>query len=642
MFGALAVRVTQLQVLSGDRYKSLALAQRLRTIPLPADRGSIFDRNGRDLAMSVQRSTVWADPTLVTEPVATATKLAPLLGVAPATLVPLLSDRTHRFKYLAHTVDDAVADHVKALNLPGVGLVDESKRTYPGDSVAAPVLGRVGGVGQGLDGLEAYYEDTLTGRPGKLVVEQDQDGRDIPNTQRQRIDARRGTDIVLTIDESLQYVVEHSLVDEVTATAAKGGMAVLLDVTTGEVLAMATVLGATPTEAARPAGADEKNRPLTDVFEPGSTMKLITLSTAIDDGVVTPASRFEVPQTIAITANGRTISPPYTDVHAHGVENWSVTDIMRESSNVGVVKIAQKMDSAELANGLRAFGLGRRTAIDFPGQSEGLLTPPDKYYATGKTSTAIGYGNAVTAMQMLDAYTTIANDGVTRPPRLIRSMIDASGVRRSGDGALPKTKRIVSAGTAQAMRQMLTQVVGNGTGGCAAVPGYTTAGKTGTAHKAAQGGYTGGTMASFIGFAPAESPRFASIVVLDEPANQYGGAASAPVFSEIMQFALMQYRVPPTDAANTQFTAGRARAGRDGTPCTVPHGADLTRVVQERQQREADRAAAAAAAQSPSAGSTTASSPAAGAGTQPPQPAGSGTGTATSTDSLPADMTPSE
>jgi cell division protein FtsI (penicillin-binding protein 3) len=592
-FGLLAARVGQLQIANGAKYKKLSVDLALHTIPLPAERGSIFDRDGRDLAMSITRTTVYADPTLVVDPTAEAARLAPVLHVPEPVLVAAMADkgspdRPRRFAYLAHTVDDNVAALVQAMRLPGIGFVPESARTYPADPIAASVVGRVHSDGSGSDGVELEYNNLLQGKAGSLVVEQDPLGHDIPNTERTQVDARRGTDVVLTLDEDMQWQTEYSLLDQVKATNANGGMAVVLDVDTGDVLSMATVRGAKDGVAAHVASGGDANAPLTDLFEPGSTNKLITLSWALEHGHVTPNTMFSVPYLYSVNSHVK----PYADAEPHygapgGIEHWTTADILRESSNVGTIEIAQRMHNQELADGLHAFGLGSPTAIDWPYQPHGLLLDPAHYYATGKYSTAIGYGVAVTGMQMLDAFTTIANGGVSRPPRLLDATIDANGVRHPAPTAAGA--RVVSPNTAAEMTHMLEGVVAQGTGACAAIPSYVVAGKTGTAKKALPtGGYTSNaTMASFIGFAPADHPRFAAIVVLDENNLSYGGEVAAPVFSEIMQFALQQYGVSPTDLANQQFAAAQATAKKAGNSCTVPHGSALAAA-------EAGHAAAAA------------------------------------------------
>lgn len=585
-FALLAGRVTQLQAMSGDRYTSLALGQRLRTEPVAAMRGSIFDRNGRDLAISIERSSIVADPTLVTDPALYASKLAAVLGADQAVLLARLADRERRFVYLARTVDDALADQVAALGLPGVGAVPEPKRHYPAGDLAGALVGRVGGEGHGLDGIESLYDELLTGVPGEIVVEQDQRGRDIPDTVRRQTDAQRGADVVLTIDQALQYEVERSLTDQVEAAAAHGGMAIVLDLATGDVLAMSTVQGATGTEPARPAVAGEKNRPLTDLFEPGSTNKVITVAAAIEHGLVGPQTPFEVPSWYRFGDH------TYRDVHPHATERWSTTDILRESSNVGTIKIAEQLGDERLAQALRDFGLGEKTAVDYPGQPAGILLDPDEYYATGLASTSIGYGAAVTAMQMVDVFATVANGGTSKPPRLLEATIRADGTRARAPSE--PGRRVVSTETAGAVTAMLTEVVARGTGACAAVPGYTVAGKTGTSRKPLPtGGYGPGTLASFVGFAPAEAPRLAAIVVLDEPDEhyQYGSRAAAPVFAEIMQFGLTRSRVAPSaPGGEPQYDAAQAQVAAEGMDCAVPHGDALTALLEQR------RAAAAAPA----------------------------------------------
>ena len=568
VFGALAFRVTQLQVLSGDRYKRMSLNQTLKRLPLPAQRGSILDRNGSDLAMSIELTSIYADPKHVTDAIAYAGELAPILHMARADLLGPLSNKHVDFEYLAHRVSDRVVKAVTKLELPGIGFAPESARRYPADPLAGSLVGHVGGDGSGRRGgfgLEYLYDKLLTGTDGKLVVERDQRGLDIPGTATHEIEARRGSDLVLTLDESLQWQAEQSLVDQVTATSAKGGMAAVVDVTTGDVLALASVDGATATAPARPSGAGEINRPLMQLFEPGSTNKLITLSTAIESGIVGPDTKINVPSQLRV---GNSV---FTDVDPHGDVEMSVSDILRQSSNIGTIEVAQHLAKDRLAEALRSFGLGSPTSVDFPGQASGLLLDPSKYYDTGLASTAIGYGVAVTGMQMLDAYATIANGGVTRPPRLLDATIDYRGKRHPA--LEERGRRVVSARTAAEMTQMLTGVVSNGTGVCAAIPGYIVAGKTGTSRKAVDGGYSHGTMASFIGFAPAQHPRLAAIVVLDEPNSHYGGAAAAPVFSDVMHFALTRSDVVPDDVGNTQFNAAQATAATTGANCAAPAAA---------------------------------------------------------------------
>jgi len=324
-------------------------------------------------------------------------------------------------------------------------------------------------------------------------------------------------------------------------------------VRTGDILAMASVDGPTdpvpatattpavPGQPALPATATEHNRPLTDVFEPGSTNKVVTIAAAIEAGLVKPDTVFNVPGTLHV------YNTDYTDAEDHPLQ-LSVADILRDSSNVGTILIARELGAQRFDAALRAFGYGKPTGLNFPGEAPGIILPLDQYNATSMASMPIGNGIAVTAMQMLDVYTTIANGGVSRPPRIVAATVDAAGKRH--DEPLLPTQQVVSADTAAKVTSMLAGVVSGGTGVKAAVAGYTVAGKTGTARKPP---YTGAYMASFVGFAPAESPRLAAIVVLDEPqgVSYFGGDVAAPAFSQIMQEALRVERVPPTAPAAT-------------------------------------------------------------------------------------------
>jgi cell division protein FtsI (penicillin-binding protein 3) len=386
---------------------------------------------------------------------------------------------------------------------------------------------------------------------------------------------------------------------------------------------MATVHGPSAQGPARPAIAGEVNAALVDVFQPGSTMKAVTIAQAIDLGLVGPQTPFEVPNVYQVGTH------PYTDVHREKAdERWSTADILRESSNVGTIKIAQSMTKEQLDAGIRKFGFGQKTTIDFPAQPNGFILPVDEYWDTGLASSAIGTAEGVTAMQMVDVYATLGKGGTSVNPRLVGATIDADGTRH--ENTVAAGKRVVSDATATTMNNMMREVVRTGTGACASIEGYSVAGKTGTAAQALQtGGWSDTTFASFAGFAPAENPRFAAIVVLDAPqTTQFGARAAAPAWAEIMRAALMQYRVAPTDTGNaTQFAAAQATAQGDAMNCSVPHGDALQQVLADQA------AAAAAAAQAAQAASDPATDPATGAATG---------GDATAPTTLPADTSPSE
>jgi cell division protein FtsI (penicillin-binding protein 3) len=540
VFGVLALRVADVQTRSREHFRALGEDQRHRTIALAAERGGIFDRNGYDLALSLDRQTIWADPRVITHPAEYAAAIAPIVGVDEVQLRVRLSQPNTAFAYIARKVEPEVAAAVRDLDLVGVGFAPESKRYYPAGELAAPVLGFVGLDNEGLSGLEQALDGTLAGRPGELTVERDPTGTDLPGTERTVHAARRGVDLVLTIDRSIQYEAERALVEQVEAVDAKGGMAVVMDVHTGDILAMATVDGETADAPARPAPSTQRNRPVTDVFEPGSTNKVVTISAALEAGLVTPETEFAVP--LAIKVDGQ----KFEDVEAHGPV-LTVADIIRESSNVGTILIARQLGSERFDAALRNFGFGAATGLDFPGEAPGILLPLSQYNDTSLASMPVGNGLAVTALQMLDVYVTLANDGVARQPRLVAATIDAAGHRL--DLPLGTTRRVVSPETAGTMRQLLAAVVADGTGTKAAVPGYSVGGKTGTARKPPYDTPPYKYVSSFVGFAPVEAPRLAAIVVVDEPARQFfGGTVAAPVFSRIMQQALAVERVPGSDS----------------------------------------------------------------------------------------------
>jgi cell division protein FtsI (penicillin-binding protein 3) len=550
---AIILRLTQVQAVSAAQYEKLGASQRIRKITLAAERGGIFDRNGVDLALSVNQQTVWANPKVVTDPVGYAAKLAPVLGIDQKTLADRLGEKNHAFVYLARKVEDTTADAVKKLNLEGVDFVPESKRFYPSGTLAGPVLGNVGIDNDGLSGLEVQYGKTLTGKPGELTVEQDPQGRRIPQGLSRLEPARRGSDLVLSIDQSLQYELERALVDAVGAATAKGGLAIVEDTRTGGILAMANVTG-DGTGGARPSGWNEHNRAVTDVYEPGSTNKVITMAGAMEDGLVTPDTHFTVPDKLAMA------NAVFADHEPHPPINWTTTDILVNSSNVGTIMVGEKLGKVRLDHYLRAFGFGKKTGVGFPGEPAGLLLDPAHWYVTSMGTVPIGNGLAVSALQMLQVYVTVANGGVYKPPKLVEATIDADGVRHAVEPEAPH--RVISAETAGKLSSMLTQVVQSGTGTNAAVPGYLAAGKTGTARKPLEGarGYSGQYVASFVGFVPSQDPRLAAVVVLDEPTPIYGGQVSAPVFARVMQYALRLERIPPPPNASPPPTNGPVRA----------------------------------------------------------------------------------
>lgn len=554
LFGAVIVRLGQLQLVDSNRFQTIGESQRIRTVKLSADRGAIFDSNGRDLAQSVPQATIWADPSLVKNKFETAALLAPVLGKEVEEVAELLG-KQGRFVYLARKVDESTAEKVDKLDLEGIAAYDEPKRFLTSDSLLSSVIGQVGVDNEGLSGLELQYEKQLRGTPGELIVEQDIGGRDIPGGVNKGTQAIRGNDLVLTIDGDLQFKVEESLKKEIELANAKGGMAAVMDTKTGNIVALSN-LTANKGEGGE-VGAMANNAAVTNVYEPGSTSKLITASAALEAGVVNPSTMFTVADRLQI------YDSTFGDSEDHPTARWNTTDIITTSSNIGTIQIAQKLGKDKLDSFQRAFGYGSKTGLNYPGESAGLLLPPKKYSGTTLATTAIGQGVSVTAMQMLAAFNTIANDGVYVAPRLVDATIDANGKRREADAS--STRRVVSSQTASQVNLMLQEVVRVGTATAAQVDGYEIAGKTGTARKPKANGIgyqNGAYISSFAGFLPAADPRFTAIVILDEPTPIYGGLVAAPVFSEIARFAVQRYGIAPAvsggDRHGVPFAASSA------------------------------------------------------------------------------------
>ena len=536
-FTAVVVRLGAVQGPGGRRFAMVGRDQRVRTITLPATRGAIVDRNGDPLAISTRRRTVWADPQAVRDPAGAARALAPVLNMDEALIRSKLTSSGSGFEYLARKVDDAVADAVAGLGLAGVSLLEEPQRIDPGGPLAASVLGKVGIDDEGLSGLERQYDEVLTGAQGQLVVEKDPNGRDIPSGTHEVQAAEPGKQLVLTLDRSMQFETERALADQIVATKAKGGIAIVMDPHTGEVLSMASM--AAGVGGAPPAPTPD-NTPVTKVYEPGSVNKLVTVASAIESGVIRPTDTFVVPPELNVGGS------PFRDAEPHGVQTMSVSEIVAESSNIGTILIGQRLGKERLNDAVRAWGLAERTALDFPGESGGILPDLEEWSDTSLPTVAIGQGVAVTALQMLVAYNTIANRGLQVPPLLVKQVVDAEG--KAHDVVRPQPRQVVSEATADIVVPMLEEVVSDGTGTAAAVAGYRVAGKTGTAQKVRGDGtgyQPGAYLATFAGFLPAQSPRLSAIVVLDEPTPIFGGMVSAPLFSELAGFAARRMRIPP-------------------------------------------------------------------------------------------------
>jgi cell division protein FtsI (penicillin-binding protein 3) len=542
-FSAISGRLIVLQVLDAGSLDQAAAKQRLHTIELPATRGRIFDRNGDDLALSVPARTVYAQPRLVRDKAATARRLAPLLRRPLGFITGRLASKTP-WVYLARRLPVERGEAVARLKLPGIGVLSDAVRSYPSGTVAAQVLGFVGDDGKGLAGVEQQYDALLRGHAGQVLLERDPHGRVIPQGQRSQESPEAGTDLVLTLDQYLQYLAEQSLARAVKQFHAKAGSLLVMDPRSGEVLTMANVPTFDPNRFERSRPEARKNRAVSDVYEPGSTNKTITAAAALEHRVVTPRTKVTVPPALTLCPGVKT----FHDAHGHGTEVLSFADVVAQSSNIGTIQVAKALGAQRLARAEIDFGYGRRTGVDLPGESPGIILPLKDWRCTDLGVNAIGQGVAVTALQMASVYATVANGGVLMAPTLLRGMVDAGGSfepakRRPG-------RRVLSARTARTLSRILEGVVHEGgTGTLAALEEWRVAGKTGTAQKVdprRRGYLPGAYVASFIGYAPAERPAVVVAVVLDQPVPIYGGVVAAPVFREVAGAALRRLGILPT------------------------------------------------------------------------------------------------
>ncbi len=538
-FAGLLLRATWLQSVRAESLSSMGRTQHRESVTIPAGRGTIFDRSGLELALGERATTVYANPMQIANPRQAALAVERTLGVNADKIFPSLADRSHGFVYIARQADPARAAALQRLKLPGFGFYPEERRNYPQGSVAAQILGFVGTDGSGLSGLEFRFNRVLAGRPGKETVVKDPSGQVI-DVQGERPEVP-GRDVYLTLDHSIQANAEEVLRETVRKWSAKSASAIVLDPRTGAILAMAVQPGYDANRFASAPVDLQRNRTVTDTYEPGSTYKLITVAGALSERIVQPTTRFTLPYSLHVA--DRVIH----DAEERGTVNYSVAQILAHSSNIGAIKLAQLLGRTRLSSWITKFGFGRTTGIDFPGESPGIVLPPDKWSGSTIGNVPIGQGIAVTPVQMAAAYAAIANRGVWSRPHLVDHV--AGGARPSLN-----RRRLVSPQIANQLMMMLKDVVAEGTGQYAAMPGYQVAGKTGTAQKPdSHGGYaTGRYVASFVGIVPASRPRFVILVAVDEPRGAiWGGTVAAPAFQQIARFDLQYLEVPP-DAAPGQ------------------------------------------------------------------------------------------
>ncbi len=543
VFAALLGRGFWIQGVQAGRLAKLAQGQHQKQITTPAGRGTIFDRNGIQLAIGVQMTTIFADPQQVVNASAIAIAAHKAFGVDANSLYPALLNKKSQFVYVKRFADPTKAALFLKKGFAGISSYQEEKRAYPQGGVGSQLIGYAGVDNRGLGGLEFEYDHKLAGHSGKQTVVRDATGRSISVISSSPV--QEGADVFTTIDHTIQANAEQVLRETVSKWGAQSATAIVLDPTTGEVLAMAQAPGYNANDTSGVDSGLTRNRAVTDTYEPGSTFKLVTVTGVLSEGLVTPTTRFSLPTCIQVA------NYCIHDAEQRGVVNYSVAQILEYSSNVGAITLAEKLGASSLARWIDRFGFGHATGIDYPGETPGQVLPLAQWSGSTIGNVPIGQGIGVTAIQMASVYAAVANNGVWVQPHL---------VSRVGGRApfTPKRRRIISPGIDREVKAMLKDVVLGGTGTAAAIPGYTVAGKTGTGSIPGPHGYVDSTgyMASFVGMVPASKPRLVVLVVVDRPRGAiYGGTVAAPAFQSIAKFDLQYLGVTP-DAPRTALSAG--------------------------------------------------------------------------------------
>ena len=561
-FAATFGRAVWLQAVRAEPLSKLATSQQRDTEKIPAPRGTIYDRTGVQLAIGEQATTVYADPREVRDPRAVAVAPGRVFGKDPGSLLPRLLDRSRGFVYVARQADARAAEALAKEGIVGLGFVPEERRGYPQGAVASEVVGYAGVDNRGLAGLELQLDPLLAGENGSETVVRDPFGRKLSVLERKPV--RDGRDVYLTLDNALQGQVERVLRETRARWAAKSASAIVMDPRTGGILAMAVEPGFDANNFSLVPRDRQRNRAVTDTYEPGSTFKVVTLAAALETRMVSPSTTYTLPYRINVA--DRVIH----DAEPRGTQRMTVAEILSQSSNVGVVTLALGLGKRHLTPWIDRFGFGRPTGIDYPGESGGIVLPPERWSGSTIGNVPIGQGIAVTPLQMASAYAAIANDGVAVQPHLLERVAGRRPVK-------PARRRVIAAETAEQLTKMLRGVVEQGSGLEARVPGYLIAGKTGTAAKPdpVRGGYSDTRyVSSFVGFVPATAPRLVVLVTVDEPRGTiWGGTVAAPAFREIMRFAL-QYLDAPPDMPEAAATAAAPDEG--ATTAEAPADAATT------------------------------------------------------------------
>jgi cell division protein FtsI (penicillin-binding protein 3) len=551
---AMLLRTGYLQTIGSGQYRDASVSQRTRVNVLYAERGSILDRNGLELALPIPLRTVYADPREVVDAIGTARAVAALLGMTPEAEVALaekLQDKSKSFTYIARQASQEVADTLLALGLPGVSSYKESGRELTSDGLRA-LVGRTDPDGLGTSGLEKQFDILLAGVNGRQVREVSAKGQSIPATQDNTVSAIPGKTLVTTIDRNIQFQVDGILAQQIARLQARSGIAIVMDSATGEIYAMSTLrLNEDGTYS-----ADSGNIAAVEANEPGSVAKVFSIAAAINEGKVDATSPFTVPP-VFVANKGTEWENVLRDAYPHEIEEMSVRKIFVDSSNVGTLMVGQTIGPDKLHDYLQSFGFGAKSAVDFPGETKGILQSADKWVGSQKFTTSYGYGYSTTALQLIAGVNVVANNGNYVAPRLVTATVTKDGLNEPI--AATEQHAVITPETAATMRSLMSDVVCFGTATLGKVPGITVAGKTGTAYKrqdnktyVADDG-SRSYFASFVGFIPAQQPRFTVLVSIDEPnaasLDRFGGTAAAPVFANIAQVLISELDIRP-DAAD--------------------------------------------------------------------------------------------
>jgi cell division protein FtsI (penicillin-binding protein 3) len=542
LFIALASRAFQLQVLSGKELKALAQKQHTQTLMLPPERGIIFDRNGEKMAATIMADSICADPSKIDNPGEVAGRLAAILRTEKTALQKKLSG-TKNFCWIARRIAPEQASLVQELGVDGIFIVKEPMRYYPGGELAGHMIGFVGLDANGLEGLELRYDRYLKGVPEKLIWTRDAKGKRLyPRAEAPEAVQKENYDLVLTIDNRIQHLVESHLKAAVKNKGAKGGFAIVMDPRTGEILALANEMGFDPNHFSSVSPQTGKNKAITDFFDPGSTFKPFLAAAALEEGVAKETDMFNCENGNYAIAN-RVVHEAQRKRHSA----LSFHDILKYSSNIGSVKIAEKLGKEKFYQYIRKFGFGAKTGIDLPGETAGMLRPVENWTRVDAATISFGQGVSVTAIQLITALSSVANQGVLMKPFIVRGLMDRKGnIVQAYHPTV--VRRVVSPETAKRLTAILTDVVGmeDGTGKHARIVNVAVAGKTGTSQKFdfARKAYSSEKVkTSFMGFFPSENPQIAILVILDEPQrDRWGGVAAAPVFKSIGEQLLTCFR----------------------------------------------------------------------------------------------------